>query len=113
MPLLAVSAMGAPEVVRATHKHRQRAGASYRLAEWAAYGALAHNPRLHARVRGDAWKTVPEWAARIRAALDGTEVGAVEAAILKRARRAKTPEAADSLVTQEIERYLAKVTPRL
>lgn len=113
MPLLAVSALSAPTAARAGHAHRQRAGSSHRLAEWAAYEALAHNPRLHARVRGDAWKTVPEWDARIRAALGGTEVDAIVAAILKRARRAQTPEAADGLVTREIERYLAKVTPTL
>jgi hypothetical protein len=71
------------------------------------------DPNLFCKDFSDAWKAVEGWERRIHAVLGGTQLPVVTAAILKRARKAHTPEAGDARVTQEIEKYLARITTRL
>ena len=71
------------------------------------------DPNLFCKDFSDAWKAVEGWERRIHAVLGGTQLPVVTAAILKRARKARTPEGADALVTREIEKYLARITRRL
>ena len=71
------------------------------------------DPNLFRKDFTDDWKAVEEWERRIQTALGGSQLPTLTAAILKRARKARTPEGADALVTREIEKYLARITRRL